>query len=176
MNIKTLVVGKLATNCYILSKGNESLIIDPGDEAEKIISNINNKVVGIIVTHFHDDHIGALKQLERYYNTQVYSIFNMNEGLFKVGNFIFNVIKTLGHKEDSISIYFNEEKWMFVGDFIFKSSIGRMDLEGGSKEEMKKSISKILKYDDDILLYPGHGDTTTIGNERNNLQYIMSII
>lgn len=176
MNVNTLIVGALETNCYILTKDNKSIIIDPGDEADYIISNINTQVVGIIITHNHEDHIGALKPLVDYYKVKSYDIYNMNEGIFSIDNFTFEVIITKGHKDDSISIYFKEEKIMFTGDFIFKSSIGRMDLEGGSPSSMKSSIAHILKYDDDITIYPGHGVKTSLGNERRNLEYFMNII
>ena len=61
---------------------------------------------------------------------------------------------------------------MFVGDFIFKDSIGRCDLPTGSEEEMKKSIDKILKYDKDIVLYPGHYDITDLDSEINNNPFL----
>ena len=65
---------------------------------------------------------------------------------------------------------------MFVGDFIFEGSIGRTDL-GGSDEAMAQSLQSFLDtYSDDIILYPGHGCKTTIGNERNNLNYFIEIL
>ena len=68
MKIKTVVVGNLDTNCYILIKNNNALVIDPGDDYAKIVSEIgDNKVVGVLVTHNHFDHIGALEQLKNYY-------------------------------------------------------------------------------------------------------------
>ena len=67
---------------------------------------------------------------------------------------------------DSICFYFYKDKVMFVGDFIFKDSIGRCDLEGGNISLMKESIEKIKKYDDDITIYPGHGEFTTLGREK----------
>ena len=60
---------------------------------------------------------------------------------------------------------------MFSGDFIFKESVGRCDLPGGNIGDMIKSINKIKEYDDDIVIYPGHGDSTTIGYEKNNNIY-----
>ena len=61
---------------------------------------------------------------------------------------------------------------MFCGDFIFKESIGRCDLPGGSESEMEDSIKKILEYPDDITLYPGHNEITTLGYEKENNQYL----
>ena len=61
---------------------------------------------------------------------------------------------------------------MFCGDFIFNESIGRCDLPGGSEDEMKESIKKILEYPDDIKLYPGHNSNTTLGYERENNPFL----
>lgn len=177
MNIKTVVVGSLDTNCYILELNDEILIIDPGAEADKIISNIpsDKKVVGVIITHSHFDHIGALDEILEFYKVKSYNKNNLIEGQNKIGKFTFDIIYTLGHLDDSISIYFTDEKIMFVGDFIFKGSIGRWDL-GGNQVDMKNSIKLILKYDKDIKLYPGHFATTTLGLEEENLKYYLNIL
>lgn len=174
MNIKSVVVGSLDTNCYILEKDGEVLIIDPGAEEEKIIENITGKVVGIIITHHHFDHVGALEKIKQYYNVKVYDFSNLTEDS-TVGKFSFKVLSTPGHTDDSISIYFKEDNIMFVGDFIFYGSIGRTDL-GGNDLDMKKSIESILLYDDDIKLYPGHFIPTSIGIERHNLENIIKMI
>ena len=80
---------------------------------------------------------------------------------------------TPGHSSDSVTFYFEEEKAMFVGDFVFRDTVGRCDLPTGSSEEMDKSIARIKTYADDITLYPGHGDETTLGREKQyNLYFI----
>lgn len=174
MNIETVVVGDLETNCYLIVKDNEVIIIDPGDEADKIKSAIGDrKVVGIIITHYHFDHIGALEEIQKYTKSKIYDFKNLNKGKNKIGNFEFEIVKTPGHKEDAISIYFRESKIMFVGDFIFANSIGRWDLEGGDIYIMKESIKKILNFDDNITLYPGHGPITMLGHEKRNLEYYL---
>lgn len=169
MKIKSVVVGSLETNCYILEKDGEILIIDPGDEANKIIESIAGEVVGIIITHHHYDHVGALESIKNYYNAKVYDYGNLKEEN-NIGVFTFRVIPTPGHTDDSISVYFKDYNVMFVGDFVFSGSIGRTDL-GGNEIDMKKSIETILSYDDSIRLYPGHYLSTTIGDERKNLEY-----
>ena len=177
MHLDIIKVGYLRCNCYLLSKENEVLIIDPGDEADKIIKLIGNKkVIGIIITHYHFDHIGAIDELINKYQTKVYDINNLNEGINKIDNFNFEVIYTPGHKEDLITIYFKEEKYMFCGDFIFKDSIGRCDLPGGNLNEMIKSIKKIEMYPKDTIIYPGHGPKTTLGYEINNNPYFKEYI
>ena len=161
MNIEIVKVGYLETNCYILSLNNKVLVIDPGDEIDKIKKVINEReVVGCIITHYHFDHVGAIK-----YFKNVYDINNLKEGINTIDPFTFEVIYTPGHKEDTITIYFKEKHLMFVGDFIFKDGIGRTDLDGGSTQDMLNSLKKISKYNDDIVVYPGHGDSTKLGLE-----------
>lgn len=176
MNIKTVVVGDLKTNCYILEKGNNAIVIDPGADGDKIISNIEQKVIGIIITHSHDDHVGAMMDIMNKYNCPIYNGNNLADGKHSIENFSFEVIHTPGHKDDSITLYFKEDNIMFVGDFIFKGGIGRTDLEGASPYDMKQSINLILKYPKETILYPGHFGRTTLGEEENNLNYFLSII
>jgi len=172
MNIDIVKVGQLECNCYLIEINNKVLVIDPGDELDKIISKIDSReVVGIIVTHYHFDHIGALDELVNKYKVLVYDRNNLCEGENIISEFIFDVIYTPGHKEDSITIYFKKDKIMFTGDFIFRDSVGRCDLFGGNVDDMIKSIKKIIKYDRDILLYPGHGDETYLGYEIDNNYY-----
>ena len=171
MQIKTVKVGILETNCYILVSGDQCLIIDPGEEAQKIIQKIGDlKPLGIIVTHYHFDHIGALEEIKNKYNIPIYDIDNLKEKEYKIGNFNFVVIYTKGHHYTCLTIYFKDEKKMFVGDFIFKDGIGRTDLEGASEEDMIKSLNKIKTYPDDITVYSGHGDITKLGHEKNNFK------
>ena len=177
MKIERVIVGVIECNTYILSINDKVLVIDPGDEFKKIDKAIGNrKVMGIVITHHHFDHVGAVPSIVNKYRCKVYDINNLSEGLNKIDCFKFYVIYTPGHKEDSITIYFKEEKAMFCGDFIFKNDIGRCDLEGGNIKDMYDSISKIKKYDRDIIIYPGHGDKTTLGYEISNNIYFNNIL
>ena len=170
MDIKTVVTGYLDENCYILIKNGTCLIVDPGDDYQKIKEEIGeNKVLGVLITHSHFDHIGALRNFLVKRSIKIFKRSNLIENKdYQIGDFNFEVIYTPGHSKDSVTFYFNEENIMFIGDFIFKESIGRTDLPGGSDEEMKNSIQKIIAYEDDIKLYPGHYDKTTIGYEKEN--------
>lgn len=171
MKIESIRVGMLGTNCYILGKNDKVLVVDPGDEADKIKSIIGKrKVVGIIVTHYHFDHIGALNEIKQWSGANIYDYINLEEGMCKIDDFEFETIYTPGHKEDLISIYFKDEQALFCGDFIFENSIGRFDLEGSNFRDMKKSIRKILTYPMEMKIYPGHGDATTLAHEKNNLE------
>lgn len=176
MKIEIIKVGMLKCNCYLLDINNKVLVIDPGDDGDKIIDKIaSREVVGIIVTHHHFDHVGALNDIVSKYNVSVYDRNSMNEGKNEIDQFSFEVIYTPGHKEDAITIYFKEDKVMFCGDFIFKDNIGRCDLPGGDIDVMYKSIDKIKKYDRDIVIYSGHGDKTSLGYEIDNNIYFNNL-
>ncbi len=163
MKIERIVVGELEENCYILKSKNKGILVDPGDEYLKIEQNVDDiEIVGIFLTHAHFDHIGALSYFENKYHLK------HNE---RVEGFLYKVLKTPGHSKDSLTFYFPKEKIMFTGDFIFQSAIGRMDLPGGSKNEMKESLKKILKYPDEIKIYPGHGPSSTLKQEKEMVQY-----
>ncbi len=168
MKIDRVIVGSYLTNCYILSKDNKCLIIDPGDDYLKIKKAIGKKdVVGIIITHHHFDHTGALVYFN---NINVYDYTNLKEGMNNINNFCFEVIYTKGHTDDSICIYFKDYNVMFVGDFIFKNGIGRTDL-GGNIEDMQQSLIKIsaYAYNKNIMIYPGHGDLSLLSDELKKL-------
>lgn len=172
MNIKCIKVGYLRCNCYLIEKQDEYLLIDPGDDLEKIEELIKDKnIKGILTTHSHFDHIASLDDLVENYNYKSYDLNNLKEGINTIGNFSFEVIKTFGHTMDSICFYFSDEKIIFTGDFLFKGTIGRCDLIESDYKEMLKSIEKIKKYPDDITIYPGHGLKTNLGLEKKNNPY-----
>lgn len=166
MNIKTLKLGILETNCYILNKDNNYIVIDPADNLKEIQENIKGNLVAILVTHYHFDHIGCLKELASIYNARIYDKTNKNQTI-KLKNLQFKIISLPGHKEDLVGFLF--ENTIFSGDFIFKGTIGRLDLPGGNLKEMQSSIKYILKNYDNLEIYPGHGEPTTLQKERDNL-------
>lgn len=170
MKIKTVIVGCLETNCYIVENNNECLVIDPGDEFIKIKNSVDKKVVGVLLTHRHFDHIGALKEVVDCYDVPVYDRDNLKEGKCNIGSFDFVVNYNFGHTMDSISFIF--DNIMFSGDFIFKGCIGRTDL-GGDFGMMQDSIRKILKSGQNYKIYPGHGEVTTLDDEREMLKYYL---
>jgi hydroxyacylglutathione hydrolase len=168
MIIKQIKVGYLETNCYILEDNLASLIIDPGDDVLKIDQMIQKRVIGILLTHHHQDHVGGVDYLVNKFKCNVYDINNLKEGNNNIGMFNFNCIYTKGHSNDSISFLFNNN--LFCGDFIFENAIGRTDLSTGNMLDMQNSIKKIIKYDDNIVIYPGHGNITSLKKEMSNLK------
>ncbi len=160
MEIEKVVVGELQTNCYIVTKKGKSIIIDPGAESAKIIAACQGKnIVGILVTHHHFDHVTALPEIEEY--------FHLKESR-TIKDFPFIVIPTPGHTSDSVSFYFEEDKVLFAGDFIFLNAIGRCDLPTGDFKQMQESLKMISKYPDNIIIYPGHGPETTLAKEKKH--------
>lgn len=166
MQIQRIKVGLLQTNCYLLEKNNQLIVIDPGDEKEKILAEVKGReVLAVLLTHRHFDHIGALSIFP---NIPIYEYQNLEEKEYHIGPFVFQVLYTPGHTLDSVTYYFQKEEVMFTGDFLFHEDIGRTDLEGGSIHDMKVSLQKMKQYPGNIRLFPGHEEDTTLAHE---LQY-----
>ena len=182
MEIKKVIVGYLEENCYLIKEGNKGLIVDPGDEIDKILNMIGDTdIVGILITHAHFDHIGALDDLVKHFDVPIYyhninneltyeKLIDVKEQEYEIDNFIFKVLYTPGHRNDSVTYFIGNN--MFTGDFIFRLSIGRTDLEYGSDEEMMESINKIKRYSNNITIYPGHGEDTYLGFELKENSYL----
>ena len=157
MKVEILVLGPLDTNTYILSKDGKCIIIDPADDAEKIVSFCSKyEVEEIIVTHHHFDHVGALDGLKKYYKLEE----NVKSGMFD-----YEVIETPGHTDDSISIFFGGQNLLFSGDLIFYHSIGRYDFPNSNYNDLIKSLEKISKLSLDTTIFPGHGEKTSLNEE-----------
>ena len=197
MNITTLIVGEYQVNCYILRQNNHVLIIDPGSNFNRISANIlDDEIVdGIILTHGHFDHVGAADKLSRFYKTKIYinqldtrlasdplverygfngivkeKMSPLHEAKMKIGNFDFEVFFTPGHTSGSTCIKIDNH--FFAGDFIFKNSIGRCDLETGNDSEMRRSLKLIYELAVDTIIYPGHGEITNVADELNYNPYL----
>lgn len=169
MKVESLEVGPLKENTYILSIEDKVIVIDPGDEFDKINKLINKrKVLAILITHKHFDHIGALKYFK---DIKTYSYESLKEQEYVIDKFKFNVIFNPGHSSDSVSYYFKEYNYLFCGDFIFYHSIGRCDLPTGNIDQMNQSINKIKHLPNNTIIYPGHGISTTLQEEKEHNYY-----
>ena len=110
MNVKCVVTGYLDENCYILSKNGNCLIVDPGDDFLKIKEAIGeDKVLGVLITHSHVDHIGALRNFLTKRSIKIFKRSNLEEKEYTVGDFKFKCIHTPGHSRDSVTFYFEDE-------------------------------------------------------------------
>ena len=171
--IRRIIVGPLETNCYILAdeKTKEAVIIDPGDDAEKIFKAIKKeglKPKFILLTHKHPDHTGALKKIKVLCNLRCCTIGD--DGELKLGDLKIRVMATPGHTLDSVSFIIREN--IFSGDTLFKQGIGRTDLEGGDFNQIKKSLKRLMEFPDNFKVFPGHGPETTIGEEKTNNPFL----
>jgi len=176
MNIDTIVVGPLKSNCYILSIDKKCLIIDPGADENKIINHIKDEnltPVGILITHNHNDHTGAVSILKEMYDIKSYDYNTLFEQKHFLSPFKFQVVYTPGHTSDSISFLFYEYDCIFTGDFIFKDTIGRIDFPDSSNVDMISSLNKIKNMDEDLIIYPGHGEKTSLKDELKSNQYLI---
>ncbi len=163
LKIYKIIVGSIQTNCYVVARQSACVIIDPGDEAGKIIDAIkktNLKPECISLTHSHFDHTGAVEELKKELNIQV------SDPSF------FEVIETPGHTKDGVCFVEKNSKVIFTGDTLFKGSIGRTDLPGGNYAEMKKSLQRLMDFSDDFKIYPGHGEESTVGEERKHNPFL----
>lgn len=173
MQIKRIKVGELECNCYILEIDNNVIVIDPGDDKEIINKEIENKnILAVLITHNHFDHVGATS----LFDENIIKDYNsFNEEKYQIGNFKFEIIKTPGHTDESITYYFYEDDIMFTGDFIFKDTIGRTDFSNSNNSDMIKSLKKISEYSN-VKIYPGHGDSTNIDLEKVKFDYYISFL
>lgn len=199
--IERYVLGDFSTNTYVLSKDNKAIIIDPSIGFEKIINSIKEKyeIVATLITHAHIDHIDGLKYLSDYpvYMSRIdylylndggYTLYGWyneelpfdirdydfhlldDENIIKISDFEIKAIHLPGHTLGGMAFIY--EDVIFTGDTLFKMSIGRTDFKGGSLRDIYKSIIRLLKgNDDNIRLFPGHDDMTTVGFEKENNPY-----
>lgn len=173
-----------------------ALIDAGGDfkKTEKLIKDNNVSLKYLFNTHGHLDHVAGDFEIREklgtkvflhkedqfmvdsfqqflglygfpHYETPIIDDYFENNQEIKVGNLNFKVLHTPGHSPGSVSLLVNDS--LFAGDTIFARSVGRTDLPGGSYEVLKSSIEDVIfSLNPDITIYPGHGETTTVGEEK----------
>lgn len=183
--IRALQVGPLAANCYIFgcAETKAAAIIDPGGNAAAINRQLNDdglKAECVINTHGHFDHTGANREFklpvfihkaDAGSNAAAYFRFIKDGDIIKAGNLSLEVIHTPGHSPGSVCLRCGEI--LFSGDTLFAGSIGRTDLNGGSEEQMAGSLARLAAMiDDRTKVYPGHGPSTTMGQEKEENPFL----
>lgn len=198
MFFKRFMAGMLSANCYILGEGGEAAVIDPGvaaEDIEEVLSAQRLSLKYIILTHAHIDHICCMEQLRSICGGKVVVhdndapllgnpmlngtlLFGLNTvfseadicvkdgDTLEIGGLKLEILHTPGHTSGSMCIMVGDE--LFTGDTLFKLGVGRTDLATGDHDLLVKSLNRLMKLDDKIKVYPGHGSATDIGYERNN--------
>jgi hydroxyacylglutathione hydrolase len=198
MDARCVTVGPLQENCWIVRRedSGRALVIDPGEEADRLITAIENLTVdAILLTHTHFDHVGAVAALARHTNAPVYCPKLEVPILQDINSYVFpgfgpfepydpeetveggdhltlagldiDVIFTPGHSPGHVSYSIPDEQVLLDGDVLFQGSIGRFDLPGGDYRTLMESIAALLNtLPDDTLVLPGHMGSTTLGRER----------
>ena len=178
---------KSSTYTYIISsgKGREALVIDPviekTDEYIKVLKNLELKLVKVIDTHIHADHITGLNELNKRTNctrimgenskSEVIDLKVTDNENIKVENIELKAIYTPGHTDCSYSYLMNDR--VFTGDTLLINGTGRTDFQSGSPYDAYDSLfNKLLKLPENTLVFPAHDyngkKNSTIGNEKNN--------
>lgn len=200
LKIGSMVLGYVSTNCYFVydEDKKEAIVVDPPSDGEGIAAALlkhDIKVVAILLTHGHFDHIMGANELrdkagvkiyaselekellespELNVSTQVGRRYTVTpDVLLKDGEEVdicgmkFKMISTPGHTAGSCCYYFEDEGILLAGDTLFAGSCGRTDLPTGSGGAISRSLKDVLmKLPNDVKVYPGHGESTTIGEER----------
>lgn len=202
MKIKSMQVGELATNCYILIDDVEkkAAVIDPGDEADRILAELRGldaQVEYILLTHGHYDHIGAVAQLhEALPGTKVYLHKADSRGTgfhvvpladqvadlkyysdgdtLTLGSLTIYVIHTPGHTPGGVTL--QVEDVLFTGDTLFAGSMGRSDFPGGNTQQLFASLKRLALLEGDYQVLPGHDRTTTMGRERTSNVFVLEAL
>ena len=181
--LKQIPVGVYQANCFVMGhkETGEGLVIDPGDDALRIMKEVSKsglKINYILITHGHFDHTSAASETRRITKAPVLihklDALALNfkpdgyleEGQqIEVGKYLITVIHTPGHSPGGVCFHTNGA--VFTGDTLFAGSIGRTDFRGGDPVQLIEGIrTKIFPLGDHLRVYPGHGPATTIERER----------
>jgi hydroxyacylglutathione hydrolase len=211
MDVRMITVGMIQENSFLVSHegATEAVIVDPGDEAPKLLAAIEEHgltLAGILVTHTHFDHIGAVADLHDATGAEVWcpageveTLRDPNavmrwegfgpfrgydpEHLVKGGDvvslagFDFQVVSTPGHSPDHVTYALPDDGALFSGDVLFQGSVGRTDLPGADHATLMRSIALLLeRFDDAITVCPGHMAPTTLGEERRTNPFVLDLL
>jgi hydroxyacylglutathione hydrolase len=196
-----LTVGQIAENCFLFRKdgSDRALIVDPGDEAPRILQaaeELGVTIDGILLTHTHFDHIGAVAPVAKATGAPVWCPEIETPVLADINSFVpwpgfgpyesydadhtvsggeklelagmeIDVIFTPGHSPGHVTYSVPDETAIFSGDVLFQGSVGRTDLPGGDWATLLDSIRKLVDSQPaETTVYPGHMGITTLGAER----------
>jgi hydroxyacylglutathione hydrolase len=210
MDVRQFTVGPVAENCYLLrAEGSDhALIVDPGDEADRILAAVGElgvTVEGILLTHCHFDHIGAVAPVARETGAPVwcpqvevpvladimsfvpfpgigpYESYEADETVsggerLELAGLEIDVLFTPGHSPGHVTYSIPDQAALFSGDVLFQGSVGRTDLPGGDWATLLESIRGLVEgHPEETTIYPGHMGITTLGAERASNPFLVEL-
>jgi hydroxyacylglutathione hydrolase len=197
MEIAKFSIGDYKTNCYVIHDNGDAIVIDPGYDSEELIQYLKENLLSVeavYITHGHFDHVGGVNQLKSLYQCKVYapekdkiwlgkSSYNrlgypilvdtwvVHGDEILVFGHVFKVYETPGHTEGSTALYVKGH--LFSGDTLFFESIGRTDLPLSNPNAIINSVKRMYQwFDDDTIVYPGHGKTSSIQHEKAHNPFV----
>jgi hydroxyacylglutathione hydrolase len=210
MDVRMFTVGPVAENTYIFRRdgSDKALIVDPGEEAPKLLNAIEQlgvELEGILLTHTHFDHVGAVAPIARATGAEVwvpeiekpvladimsfvpwagfgpYESWDAEHTLaggeqLKLAGFDIDVIFTPGHSPGHVTFSIPDEAAIFSGDVLFEQSVGRTDLPGGHWPTLLESIRGLVdELPEETTVYPGHMGVTSLGAERAHNPFLAEL-
>ena len=210
MDVRVFTVGPVAENCYLLRRddSDRALIVDPGDEPDKLLQAIEGLGVtldGILLTHTHFDHVGAVAPVAKATGAEVwvpviekdvlsnimdyvpwpgfgpfesYDAEHTLEGgeKLQMAGFDIDVLFTPGHSPGHVTFSIPGEQVVFSGDVLFQGSVGRTDLPGGDWPTLLDSIRGLVdKLPEETTVYPGHMGVTSLGAEKRTNPFLAEL-
>lgn len=194
MEILTLPLGAYQTNCYLVSQPDrkDCIVIDPGYDPHIVLrqaQQAGKTVAAVLLTHGHFDHVGGVRGIAEATHCPVYlheGELSMPEGItdgplcytdtygegdvLSLAGLSIRVLHTPGHTPGSVCLCCGEA--LFSGDTLFWGSCGRTDLPGGNWNTIRKSLLRLKSLPGDYTVYPGHGDSTSLSQEREHNPYM----
>jgi glyoxylase-like metal-dependent hydrolase (beta-lactamase superfamily II) len=210
MDVRMFTVGPVAENSFLFRRdgSRRALIVDPGDEADKLLGAIDAlgvKLDGILLTHTHFDHVGAVAPVAKATGAEVwvprlesfvladinsfvpwpgfgpfesYDAEHLLDGgeRLELAGFEIDVLFTPGHSPGHVTFSIPDEAAVFSGDVLFQGSVGRTDLPGGDWNVLLESIRGLVdSLPPETAVYPGHMGTTTLGAERASNPFLAEL-
>jgi glyoxylase-like metal-dependent hydrolase (beta-lactamase superfamily II) len=211
VDAQLLTVGPIQENCHLVRASKDAgraVLVDPGEEAPRILRALEATgatLDGILVTHCHFDHIGAVAPVARATGAEVWCPVGETDILADIMSYVpyagfgpydswqaehpvkggdrielagltFDVIDTPGHSPGHVTYAVAGEDALFSGDVLFQGSIGRTDLPGGDLGTLLESIGTLLDgFPDETVVHPGHMGLTTLGRERATNPFLQSL-
>ncbi len=205
-----LTVGEVQENCYLVRRddSHRALIVDPGDEAERILAaaeGLGVTVEGILLTHTHFDHVGAVAPVARATGAEVWVPEVEKAILADIMSFVpwpgfgpfesydaehtlsggerldmagleIEVLFTPGHSPGHVTFWIRDEEAAFSGDVLFQGSIGRTDLPGGDWPTLLESLRSLTEsLPEQTTVYPGHMGVTSLAAERRTNPFLTEL-